>query len=204
MIRRSVMAAGVALAVLIPETTAIAQAKEGIVVHGHWTLEVRNVDGSAGERREFENALVPDGVKTLAQILTRQRSVGSWIVMVRSVSNPGMFGCSNAAILGEPGPLVPTPCAFPDLSVSLDPSLTKVVLRGTVKATLAGDITSVGTRVSAPCVAGAIDCVSPPVTFDFTSTAVKDANLVTKPLHLEKDQSVLVTVTLSFTSPAGS
>ena len=30
---------------------------EGIEVHGHWTIEVRNPDGSLDERYEFENAL---------------------------------------------------------------------------------------------------------------------------------------------------
>jgi len=35
---------------------------EGIQVHGHWTIEVRNPDGSVAERRQFQNALVGDNV----------------------------------------------------------------------------------------------------------------------------------------------
>lgn len=33
---------------------------EGIRVHGHWILQVKNADGTLGERREFENSLVTD------------------------------------------------------------------------------------------------------------------------------------------------
>jgi hypothetical protein len=33
---------------------------EGVKVHGHWLLQVKNADGTLGERREFENSLVTD------------------------------------------------------------------------------------------------------------------------------------------------
>ena len=35
---------------------------EGIKVHGHWTIEVRNPDGKVVTHREFENALAQGGV----------------------------------------------------------------------------------------------------------------------------------------------
>ena len=31
---------------------------QGIKVHGHWVLQVKNTDGTLGERREFDNSLV--------------------------------------------------------------------------------------------------------------------------------------------------
>ena len=34
---------------------------EGIKVHGHWVLQVKNADGTLGERREFNNSLVASG-----------------------------------------------------------------------------------------------------------------------------------------------
>jgi len=34
---------------------------EGIKVHGHWVLQVKNPDGTLGERREFNNSLVTSG-----------------------------------------------------------------------------------------------------------------------------------------------
>jgi hypothetical protein len=42
---------------------------EGIQVHGYWTIEVRNPDGTVTAHREFENAVQPDGEIQLAQIL---------------------------------------------------------------------------------------------------------------------------------------
>jgi hypothetical protein len=34
---------------------------QGIKVHGHWVLQVKNADGTPGERREFDNSLVTSG-----------------------------------------------------------------------------------------------------------------------------------------------
>ena len=38
---------------------------EGIKVHGHWTLEIRNPDGSLASRHEIENELLPGMGKPL-------------------------------------------------------------------------------------------------------------------------------------------
>jgi hypothetical protein len=51
---------------------------EGISVHGHWTIEVKNPDGTLAERREFDNALQPGGKESLVKLLARQTSVGGW------------------------------------------------------------------------------------------------------------------------------
>jgi hypothetical protein len=62
---------------------------EGIKVHGHWVLQVKNADGTLGERREFNNSLVttygaykagltePSGSGLLAGILAGDITVGS-------------------------------------------------------------------------------------------------------------------------------
>ncbi|HSP63214.1 MAG TPA: hypothetical protein VLQ90_09555, partial [Pyrinomonadaceae bacterium] len=39
--------------------------KEGIKVHGHWTIDVRNPDGTLVTHREFENDLQADGAIVL-------------------------------------------------------------------------------------------------------------------------------------------
>ena len=49
---------------------------EGIKVHGHWIIDVRNPDDTLVTHREFENALVPGN--PLARILARQQTVGVW------------------------------------------------------------------------------------------------------------------------------
>jgi hypothetical protein len=38
--------------------------QQGIKVHGHWVLQVKNADGTLGERREFDNSLVGFGTNT--------------------------------------------------------------------------------------------------------------------------------------------
>jgi hypothetical protein len=51
---------------------------EGITVHGHWTIEIRNPDGSLDKHVEFENGLgpgigtLPGGAAFLSQLLSGQ------------------------------------------------------------------------------------------------------------------------------------
>src|SRR5208282_658242 len=65
------------------EKNPASQAKgphEGITVHGHWTIEVRNPDGKVVTRREFENALQPGGYAALgALIVANSSSAGLFI-----------------------------------------------------------------------------------------------------------------------------
>ncbi len=44
---------------------------EGIQIHGQWTIEIRNRDGSVARHLEFENSLVGDGPAVLALLLGR-------------------------------------------------------------------------------------------------------------------------------------
>ena len=53
----------------LPAPDAEAPPSEGIQVHGHWTITVRNADGSVAERREFENALEAFGSYLLVYLL---------------------------------------------------------------------------------------------------------------------------------------
>lgn len=56
---------------------------EGIHVHGHWTIVVRNPNGAVAFRTEFENALEPTaGTSLLARLLARQVSLSAWIIEI--------------------------------------------------------------------------------------------------------------------------
>src|SRR2546423_15522419 len=48
-----------------PEASPGRGQQEGIKVHGHWTIEVRNPDGTLVTHREFENALTSLGAYSL-------------------------------------------------------------------------------------------------------------------------------------------
>jgi hypothetical protein len=68
---------------------------EGITVHGHWVIEVRNPDGSLAQHREFENSLVPDGgAPLLSQMLGGAVVPGNWSVVLGPASGNGP--CSNS------------------------------------------------------------------------------------------------------------
>jgi hypothetical protein len=62
--------------------------QEGIKVHGHWTIDVRNPDGSVASHTEFDNALAPStgfgggGASLLAMLLGGERSAGQWNVFI--------------------------------------------------------------------------------------------------------------------------
>jgi hypothetical protein len=50
--------------------TAAKGTQEGVTVHGHWTIEVKNPDGTLATHREFENALAATfGPATLVALL---------------------------------------------------------------------------------------------------------------------------------------
>ena len=64
--------------------------QEGIKVHGHWTILVRNEDGSVASRHEFENALTPGGALALASLLTQaQPAAPTWIILLDGNTGPG-------------------------------------------------------------------------------------------------------------------
>jgi hypothetical protein len=54
---------------------------EGIQIHGQWTVEIRNRDGSVARHVEFENAL-SGGDALLAGLLSGNLVAGSWFIYV--------------------------------------------------------------------------------------------------------------------------
>src|SRR5205807_2421379 len=62
---------------------------EGIKVHGHWIIDVRNPDGTLVTHSEFENAVTAQGKDALAQYLARVSTVGLWQILLTSTgTNP--------------------------------------------------------------------------------------------------------------------
>lgn len=68
-----------------------AQGPEGVTVHGHWTIDVKNVDGTLVKRHDFENALDAAGALNMATFLGRVNSPGLWSVIL--YSPPGTPDC---------------------------------------------------------------------------------------------------------------
>lgn len=84
-----------------PSTKAPRGAGERIQVHGQWTIEVRNRDGSVDRHVELENALVNDGPALLTALLTGTSVAGSWALAVSG--DPGPCGSGFACWIVMPG-----------------------------------------------------------------------------------------------------
>jgi hypothetical protein len=112
---------------------------EGIKVHGQWTIDIRNTDGSLASHHEFKNALDSFGATALAQMLGRQTVTGVWGVSLWQI----------ACVIGEVGSTDPE-AQFKTLTVTVPtagPNAGKLVLSGNATAEADGDIAQVGTGI---------------------------------------------------------
>jgi hypothetical protein len=103
------------------EKPAAKGTQEGIKVHGHWTIEVRNPDGTVDKHVEFENQICPDqtytrpvgtlqtipvsatfqgGVAFFSGLASGQASAGGWAILLATSAE------ANTAPV-PPGCLVP-------------------------------------------------------------------------------------------------
>lgn len=136
--------------------------QEGIKVHGHWVIEVRNPDGTLATRREFKNFLRTEGAGTLARSLSRTNPIGEWIIFVfDATGSTGPCGttsslktCGIFEVTTSPGLLPFANIEYtPGLTVALDAATSSVVLTGTTRAMLSGVISKVATMLGR-CPAG--------------------------------------------------
>lgn len=170
---------------------------EGIKVHGHWTIEVRNPDGTVVTHREFENSLVAPGATLLAGVLGRQNTVGGWTLTLFSQAGPQPCVTSGSAtdcLIVEPGSGTSGGTnLFSTLSVSVGAS-GSLVLSGTAVAGQNGTIDRVLSQdnVCAPTIAPAA-CVSHENNAYYLTSAT-----LTSPVNVSFGQTVAVTVTLTF------
>jgi hypothetical protein len=73
---------------------------EGIKVHGHWTIDVRNPDGSLARHVEFENGLQFSGVDLLPALLGRTASPGAWAIVLSSSFGSNVPGpCTGSTFI---------------------------------------------------------------------------------------------------------
>jgi len=184
--------------------TSGGASQEGIEVHGHWTIEVRNPDGTLGERREFDNALTGFGSQTLASILGRQSSVGGWTIQLLGSSFTGRTTDGRTgAIIAERTYFNSGTNIFKNLTVTApaigDVESQPLRLAGTATAEVDyGGITEVRTTLfelppdQAPSSASSSVYVGGT---PFTSTILES------PVSLSAGQTVTVTVVITFSSP---
>lgn len=179
---------------------------EGIKVHGRWTIEVRNTDGTLASRTEFNNALA--GGANLSRLLARMTSVGKWVVTLMGPPGATTGPCgspvspiaSNACLVTESGSgLTAAPSVFETLTVSVpgteEPNEGKFVLRGTATARENASVGTVATRFAA-CAASIPP--STPCNFSSSSASPLTSTTLATPIAVSTDQQIQVTVVISF------
>ena len=149
-------------------------ASEGIKVHGDWTIEVRNPDGSLASRHRFQNALTTNGAANLTGLLASQKVACAWGVVVR--------GSSTA-----------DNCTAASGCLSVTAGTTDFALRGVLGPRASPwDITSVSTSVSFLDAGGACPAPNPHPSQQFTQRTL-DA-----PVAVLPEQLAQVKVVFSF------
>ena len=197
------------LAVVAGATIALAQTPpaprgpvEGIKVHGHWTIDIRNADGTLASHHEFENALVnPD---MLVTSLMGDLTPGGWRIRLASNNNPQQMPCgpSKPCVIREQHA---KPATFETESTNLILTLiSSGTTSGPAQATLHfdGSITSgtgspliqVVTSQLSYCSAATApsQCVNPSAVADITE------HTLTAPIPVVAGQIIQVTVDLTF------
>jgi len=186
--------------------------QEGIKVHGHWVIEVRNPDGSLASRTKFENGLTSFGVSALIDVLSQNSSVGPWSIWFTGSGSPGTFPCrgtapSPPACVISQGALNFSQASgnltfgYGGTSVGTDLRLvtfgpagggnTALELHGTGIVPNSGIINAVATFISLCIPPGPSSCGSSPLMFQLTQ-----AN--PSPITVSAGQYVQFTVTISF------
>lgn len=113
-----------AAAPVVSETAPAPESGDGvgIQVHGHWTIEVRNPDGSLDARYEFENALTDSGRGLLVNRVFGSINLTSW--QITADGDAGALTISNPTVSvvdgpsGEMGVLTGTASAVVDFEIA--------------------------------------------------------------------------------------
>lgn len=172
---------------------------QGIKVHGHWTIEVREPDGRVASRTEFENALVTAGASTISTFLSREISSGLWAVSVGDGMTGANGPCETSTgtaidcFIAEAGSSKTDPYYSKTLTLSTPGS--GFELSGTATAQRNGTINLVRTRNSACASTNAP--ASPCSDSSGSGTIITEATL-SSAVSVVDGQQILVTVTLSF------
>lgn len=170
-----------------PETAVLASSStvgsggssEGIKVHGHWVIDIRDAEGVLVSHHEFENALSSGGVQTLVLIGSRQVSIGPWRIEAEGTYNYLIYESINGG----------------NLIVQTTGGQTGLRLSGSVTAAQAGAISTVKTWVTwCSGNTSPATCAATPSSIyqQFTETTLST------PINVQQGQSIQVTVNIKF------
>jgi hypothetical protein len=194
---------------------------QNMKMHGHWTIDIKNPDGTLVQHHEFENSIQYDGQNYLVGLISGYGAAGPWeiyfssatatsstspcntgtypycAIVYSTTSQPGLFVCNGLYTCATGLTITPT--------FGVGPSLT---LAGSIAATQAGTIGVVYTGMNA-CggTAGsngyptAISTITPAACYtstvsSFSGTAT--GTTLSSPISVAQGQIIQVKVVLSF------
>jgi hypothetical protein len=173
----------------------------GITVHGHWTMDVLDPDGSLVEHREFENSLQSGGKEILSHLLSRSVTPGKWTLYVSGgpiqpcVNN----GNANTCYICEANDDNTGTAYFKNLTLTRSGTgdLSKLILSGSFTAT---NTSSIHTVIS--FLVGCSGSTSPEACAGTVSNKIFGSEItratITPNIAVQAGQQVQVTVELSF------
>lgn len=189
--RQAMIAALATLVLLAAASAALAQEKsmgDGIKVHGHWTIDVKNADGTPAAHYEFENALVQTGQNLLSSVLAHKGTVVGWAVLLDDSGGLPLSIVAEPQLQAQPpfgSPFFPTQITTPNLTATTaNPQQT--VLQGSVQAASALSIATVQTVL-------VLQTSGQPLSGDFFSQRALPQAITVQP-----NQIAQVTVVFSF------
>jgi hypothetical protein len=149
-----------------PIAPAKKPGQEGVTMHGHWIIDLRNPDGTIAEHRDFENALldptvplrVVAGVDVVGDFGITIASTGSYVCTAYGSGSPGPLGSCLVAVSSTAGLGGNSGCAGASAGFC-NYTLKEVTnggggngaitLSGTMPVLASGAVTEVGTQIFA-------------------------------------------------------
>lgn len=170
-----------------------------IQVHGQWTIEILDPDGSLVSRNQFENSLAAGGAAALADLLGRRITTGYWNILLAnglSLEEPHPCGAPCRIYEGELGRSA-AGREFGNLTASSEDG--ELVLDGTAVVSEDSHIVIVTTSNSfcrsslSPDTCGSSDRL-------FTDTITLTSKVI-EPIDVAPDQRINVVVRIRFSAP---
>jgi hypothetical protein len=88
---------------------------QGIMLHGHWTINVKNPDGTQVQHHEFENQLQYDGTQFLTGLLSGYGVAGDYAIYFTNATAQATGSASTNVVC--PAPASTTTSTFPYCSI---------------------------------------------------------------------------------------
>jgi hypothetical protein len=188
---------------------------EGITVHGHWTIDVRQPDGTLVTHRDFENALTYAGAGVLVAVLSRGANISNWSIRLLA-GTVAVEDFSNDPCSVLPAGVSPAPCEiyepnwypngpaiFGNLAVRGQFNPNALMLNGTATADRVGQVGAVqGIIATCDPLVTSLNCANPAQPNVPRSTNYFSAAAVVPPINVVANQLIQASVTYTFSAGA--